>query len=223
MYNTYLCDQNQQSIFSVFCTDLKKLRWYCRRYRRPQGVKHAESAFVDKSCCYCSSMTIAVLRLRLQYLRRGGVPLPMPRSSSSSVPQKRATSANRQGDLRVTVGENPPNKSPWAPHSSSITQAVELPGECAGPSHGGPAISFGAPADDQMSIAALEGELESGEEDSPALPPLGRVALPEPDPELTAMLSQAAKAVGLKWREPPCPEPSKLDDWYLGDILPGSA
>ncbi len=24
MYNTYLCDQNQQSIFSVFCTDLKK-------------------------------------------------------------------------------------------------------------------------------------------------------------------------------------------------------
>ncbi len=24
MYNTYLCDQNQQSIFSVFCTGLKK-------------------------------------------------------------------------------------------------------------------------------------------------------------------------------------------------------
>ncbi len=24
MYNTYLCDQNQQSIFSVFWTDLKK-------------------------------------------------------------------------------------------------------------------------------------------------------------------------------------------------------
>ncbi len=24
MYNTYLCDQNQQSIFSVFFTDLKK-------------------------------------------------------------------------------------------------------------------------------------------------------------------------------------------------------
>ncbi len=24
MYNTYLRDQNQQSIFSVFCTDLKK-------------------------------------------------------------------------------------------------------------------------------------------------------------------------------------------------------
>ncbi len=26
MYNTYLCDQNQQSIFNVFFTDLKKNR-----------------------------------------------------------------------------------------------------------------------------------------------------------------------------------------------------
>ncbi len=39
MYNTYLCDQNQQSIFSVFCTDLKKLSWYCPRYGRLQWVK----------------------------------------------------------------------------------------------------------------------------------------------------------------------------------------
>ncbi len=42
----------------------------------------------------------------------------------------------------------------------------------------GPSISFGAPADDRMSMAASEGELGSGDDDSAALPPSGRVALP---------------------------------------------
>ncbi len=38
MYNTYLYDQNQWSIFSVFCTGLKKTSWYRRRYSRPIRV-----------------------------------------------------------------------------------------------------------------------------------------------------------------------------------------
>ncbi len=46
-------------------------------------------------------------------------------------------------------------------------------------------VSFGAPADDQMSIAASEGELSlSGDDDSAVLLSLGVVALSEPDPEL---------------------------------------
>lgn len=89
---------------------------------------------------------------------------------------------------------------------------MELPGERAGASYGGPAVSFGAPADDQMLIAASEGELESGDVDSAALPPLERVALSEPDRELMAMFSRAAKAVRLEWRESRCPEPSRLDE-----------
>lgn len=49
-----------------------------------------------------------------------------------------------------------------------------------------------------MSIAALEGKLESfGDEDSAMLSPLGRVVQVKSDPELTAMLSQAAMSVGL--------------------------
>ncbi len=74
----------------------------------------------------------------------------------------------------------------------------------------GPSISFGAPADDRMSIAASEGELGSGDDNSAALPPSGRVALPESDPGLTVMLSRAAESVGLHWRPPPSPE------WFLG-------
>ncbi len=49
-----------------------------------------------------------------------------------------------------------------------------------------------------MSIAASGDELGSGDDDSAALPPSGRVALPESDPELTTMLSRAAESVGRR-------------------------
>ncbi len=82
---------------------------------------------------------------------------------------------------------------------------------------GTPPVSFGAPSDDRMSIAASEGEPSlSGDDDSAALPPSGVVALSEPDPEMTAMLSRAAKNVGLVWNPPPRPDPSRLDEWFLG-------
>ncbi len=46
--------------------------------------------------------------------------------------------------------------------------------------------------------------------------------MPEWDLEITAMLSRAAERVGLEWRKPPCPEPSRLDDWFLGVACAGS-
>ncbi len=46
--------------------------------------------------------------------------------------------------------------------------------------------------------------------------------MPEPDLEMTAMLSRAAERVGLEWRKPLCPEPSRLDDWFLGVDYAGS-
>ncbi len=48
------------------------------------------------------------------------------------------------------------------------------------------------------------------------LPPLGVVATAAPDPELTAMLARAAVSIGLEVNRPPSPEPSRLDDWFLG-------
>ncbi len=36
------------------------------------------------------------------------------------------------------------------------------------------------------------------------------------------MLSRAANRVGLVWNPPPCPEPSRLDDWFLGVARAGS-
>ncbi len=112
---------------------------------------------------------------------------------------------------------SPSSTSPRASHSSSTSHRLGFPGEYAGSSdRAGPSISFGAPADDGISITASGDELGSGEDDSAALPPSGRVALPESDPELTAMLSRAAESIGLHYRRPPSPERSRLDDWFLG-------
>ncbi len=160
---------------------------------------------MDESCSHCGNMTMAMLRSRYLLARRGGIPLALPRSSSSGW---RTTSAQDQSDLRITVR---------ASHSSSTSHRLGFPDEYAGSSdRAGPSISFGAPADDGVSITASGDELGSGEDDSAALPPSGRVALPESDPELTAMLSRAAESVGLHYRRPPSPERSRLDDWFLG-------
>ncbi len=94
---------------------------------------------------------------------------------------------------------SPSSTSPRASHSSSTSHRLVLD-ELAGSSdRAGSSISFGAPADDRMSIAASGDELGSGEDDTAALPPSGRVALPESDPELTAMLSRAAESIGLHY------------------------
>ncbi len=181
------------------------------------GYQHAEAALVDESCSHCGNMNIAMLRSRYLLVKRGGIPLAMPRSSSSVSQQRGATSAHGQGDLRITVRASPSSASPRASHSSSTSHHLVFPDEFAGSSdRAGLSISSEAPADDRMSIAASEDELGSGGDDSAALPPSGRVALPESDPGLTAMLSRAAESVGLHWRPPPSPECSRLDNWFLG-------
>ncbi len=203
----------------------------CGRFLSPQdghdrcltclGIQHAEGAFVDGSCSSCGDMTISELRDRLRYVKLGGVPLPLPRSGVRPGTRGAAASGGVRGDLRITVRASPRG----VPHPSSAPQPVGLPLERAGTSaeRGTPPVSFGAPPDDQMSIAASEGELSlSGDDDSAALPPSGVVALSEPDPEMTAMLSRAAENVGLVWNPPPRPDPSRLDEWFLGGGRAGS-
>ncbi|CAM4734286.1 unnamed protein product [Leuciscus chuanchicus] len=176
------------------------------------GIEHAKAAFVDESCSHCGNMPIARLRSRLNDLRVR-VPSSAPRSSSS---ERAGTSAGGQGDLRVTVWNKAPTITRSTPSSSAV-QPASRPNEPAVQSSDLPRVSFGAPEEDSMSIAASQGGQESsGEEDSAVLPPSGVPALPESDPELTAMLSRAAAAIGLEWSPPPGPVRSRLDDWFLG-------
>ncbi len=203
----------------------------CGRYLAPRdgherciaclGLAHAEAAFVDESCTHCGKMTISELRSRLQLLQRGGFPVPLPRSN----PPQRVAASGDTGDLRIRVSAFPSgNQPPKNPHSSCTPQPAELPEERGGPSQRcAPSVSFGAPLDDRMSIAESEGESDfSGDDASAQLPPSGTVAVPDTDPEMMAMLSQAANRVGLVWNPPPCPEPSRLDDWFLGVARAGS-
>ncbi len=203
----------------------------CGRYLAPRdghercfaclGLAHAEAAFVDESCTHCGMMTISELRSRLQLLQRGGVPVPLPRSN----PPQRVAASGDTGDLRITVSAFPSgNQPPRKPHSSCTPQPAELPEERGGPSQRcAPSVSFGAPLDDRMSIAASEGESDfAGDDASAQLSPSGTVAVPDTDPEMMAMLSRAANRVGLVWNPPPCPEPSRLDDWFLGVARAGS-
>ncbi len=68
-----------------------------------------------------------------------------------------------------------------------------------------------------MLIAASgDGLTSSEDEGAVGLPPSGVVATAAPDPEVTAMLARVAVSIGLEVNRPPSPEPSRLDDWFLG-------
>lgn len=75
-------------------------------------------------------------------------------------------------------------------------QPVEPPREHAGPPRVAPVVTF-------------------GDDDLTALSPSCVAALLESGPEMATILSRATVSVGLEWNPPPCPEPLRLDDWYL--------
>ncbi len=177
------------------------------------GLRHAEAAFVDDSCVCCGRMSMISLRSRLSFMK-GLAPSAATHADLSG--SSRGSPVDTLGDLRVTVRASPPGMPPWTSYSSRSEHPVRFPGDFAGPSHGAPSISFGAPSVDRMSIAASGvGFTSSEDEGAVGLPPSGVVATAAPDPELTAMLARAAVSIGLEVNRPPSPEPSRLDDWFL--------
>ncbi len=178
------------------------------------GRRHAEAAFVDDSCICCGRMSMISLRSRLSFMKGLAPSAATPADLSGS---SRGSPADALGDLRVTVRASPPGTPPRTSYSSRSEHPVRFPGDFAGLSHGAPSISFGAPSVDRMSIAASgDGFTSSEDEGAVGLPPSGVVATAAPDPELTAMLARAAVSIGLEVNRPPSPEPSRLDDWFLG-------
>ncbi len=177
------------------------------------GFQHAEDAFVDDSCACCGRMSMILLRSHLSFMK-GLAPSVATRAGLSA---SRGLLADALGDLRVTVRASPPGTSPRTSYSSRSEHPVRFPGDFADPSHGAPSISTGAPSVDRMSITASgDGFTSSEYEGAVGLPPSGVVATAAPDSELTAMLARAAVSIGLEVNRPPSPEPSRLDDWFLG-------
>ncbi len=178
------------------------------------GFQHAEDAFVDDSCACCGRMSMISLRSRLSFMK-GLAPSAATRAGLSG--SSRGSPADALGDLRVTVRASPPGTS----YSSRSEHPVRFPGDFAGPSHGAPSISFGAPSVDRMSIAASGDGFTSSEDESVVgLPPLGVVATAAPDLELTAMLARAAVSIGLEVSRHPVPSPR---GWTIGFSERGAA
>lgn len=71
---------------------------------------------LNTQCSRCGNMTIVMLRWRLKYLEKGGVPSNIL-SSGFSAPQ-RATFVNAQGDLWIVVQALPLGQSLRASQSS---------------------------------------------------------------------------------------------------------
>ncbi len=159
-------------------------------------------------------MRMISLRSRLSFMK-GLAPSAATHADLSG--SSRGSPADALGDLRVTVRVSPPGTPPRTSYSSRSERPVRFPGDFAGLSHRVPSISFGAPSVDRMSIAASgDGFTSSEDEGVVGLSPSGVVATAAPDPELTAMLARAAVSIGLEVNRPPSPEPSRLDDWFLG-------
>ncbi|KAL0163759.1 hypothetical protein M9458_039512, partial [Cirrhinus mrigala] len=170
------------------------------------GRAHAEAAFVDGSCAHCERMSMATLRR---------LPSSSSRDSSSSRKGFTAAMARRLGDLQVTVQNVLPGKTPRA--CAPPRGPVVMPKQTAPPSKSGPSVSFGAPPEEEMSISASEGEQSAGEAGASAEQRPPAVAVPsEADAELLAMLLRAAEGIGLEVPKVPPPDPSRLDDWFLG-------
>ncbi len=145
--------------------------------------------------------------------------LLLPPSRSSSCPgcrQARSTSGGSRGGLRITLVANPPGNQPSREHRYSCApQPVELPMVYAGPStRSVPAVSLALlpTTGCRLLHRRVSRSFWRGRFSCAAAP---AVAMPESYLEMMAMLSRATERVGLEWRPPPCPEPSRLDVWLL--------
>ncbi len=151
---------------------------------------------------------------------KGGVPVPQPRYR---VPpggyRGEATSGSSRAGLTVTVRNSPP-KTARAPPVTGTSLPMELPRERAGPSHGGGYRLYPLALPPTIGCRSLHRRVSQTNSEMMVQPPSGRSAVP--DSEMVAMLARAAESVGLEWRPPPCPEPSRLDDWFLGVARAGS-
>ncbi|XP_067300933.1 uncharacterized protein [Pseudorasbora parva] len=134
--------------------------WGVNKIRFPTLAKMAHK-YLSAPCS-----SVEMLRSRLQSLRRGGVPSCIPRSSGPPVAKQRAATLadDLGGDLRVTVRANPTGlTAPLAPPPSTVP--VEFPEGRADLPRGVPVVSFGAPAEDQISVAASGDELMGSEDE----------------------------------------------------------
>ncbi|KAL0196766.1 hypothetical protein M9458_005306, partial [Cirrhinus mrigala] len=76
-------------------------------------------------------------------------------------------------------------------------------------------LLFGAPAEEKAGSSESEGEPSEADVTADFAAPAAESQSVD-DAEMAAALQRAARETGVVWVPPPSPEPSRLDDWFLG-------
>ncbi|KAI2643795.1 hypothetical protein H4Q32_029973 [Labeo rohita] len=178
------------------------------------GREHADAAFAEEGCQACEDMPLSMIRSRAAFF------LKNPRLTSTASRTGPSTSGYKAGVMcveeeRGELSEALPGASPQAARSTCLP--MECPNDFESSSQYGLDLLFGLPAEEKACSAASKGECEPSEADT-ATELTAPVAKSQSvaDAEMAAALQRAAKEIGVVWVPPPSPEPSRLDDWFLG-------
>ncbi|KAI2643946.1 ORF V: Enzymatic polyprotein [Labeo rohita] len=176
------------------------------------GREHADAAFAEGGCQHCEDMPLGTLRSRAAFFSK------KPRRSSSASRSGPSTSGYEA--VAMCVEEERQVLSEVLPVASSQTAhpvclPIESPDDFESSSQYGLDLLFGAPAEEKAASVASEGEPSEADVTTEfAAPAVESQSVA--DAEMAAALQRAAKEIGVAWVPPPSPEPSRLDDWFLG-------
>ncbi|KAI2644460.1 Protein P [Labeo rohita] len=157
------------------------------------------------------------------------MPLGTLRSRAAFFAEKprRASTASRSGpstsgyeaaamcveEERQVLNDALPGTSSQTVHP--VCPPMESPDDFESSSQYGLDLLFGAPAEEKAGSVASEGEPSEADVTAElAAPAVGSQSVA--DAEMAAALKRAAKEIGVVWVSPPSPEPSRLNDWFLG-------
>ncbi|KAL0161559.1 hypothetical protein M9458_045284, partial [Cirrhinus mrigala] len=176
------------------------------------GRKHAEAAFAEGGCQNCDDMPLGTLRSRAAFFSK------KPRRHSTASRSGPSTSGYEAAAMcveeeRQDLNDALPGTSSQTVHP--VCPPMESPDDFESSSQYGLDLLFGAPAEEKAGSVASEGEPSEADVTAELTAPAGE-SQSVADAEMAAALKRAAKEIGVVWVPPPSPEPSRLDDWFLG-------
>ncbi|KAL0173041.1 hypothetical protein M9458_033352, partial [Cirrhinus mrigala] len=176
------------------------------------GREHAEAAFAEAGCQNCDDMPLGTLRSRAAFFSK------KPRRHSTASRSGPSTSGYEAAAMcveeeRQDLNDALPGTSSQTVHP--VCPPMESQDDFESSSQYGLDLLFGAPAEEKAGSVASEGEPSEADVMAELTAPAGE-SQSVADAEMAAALKRAAKEIGVVWVPPPSPEPSRLDDWFLG-------
>ncbi|KAI2650818.1 Transposon Ty3-G Gag-Pol polyprotein [Labeo rohita] len=176
------------------------------------GREHADAAFAEGGCQNCEDMPLGTLRSRAAFFAK------KPRRDSTASRSGPSTSGYEAAAMcveeeRQVLNDALPGTSSQTVHP--VCPPMKSPDDFESSSQYGLDLLFGAPAEEKAGSVASEGEPSEADVTAELAAPAVE-SQSVADAEMAAALKWAAKEIGVVWVPPPSPEPSRLDDWFLG-------